>query len=506
MSYLSRSQFLLQQGRIVADVCLLVDEDLGYNLPAKVADSLPGYDFEVAYPAHLPAMTVRDGVIVHSSGAQFRLLVTAEKTTATGWVAEIETLRELRRLVRAGAHLSGPAPVAPAGLGDWERRAEFQDLVREIWGESPRAAGAVTALGEGKIYTEISPLDILRSRAITPDLGWDGAPDTIRFIHRTTPEGEIYFVFNNSPESRTARLDFRQSGRTPEIWDAVTGTRADAPVFTKTAMGVSVPMPFEPWGSVFVIFRQPLPTRWMTTAEPASDEFKSGRLLTRSATVNVEYSDGVRATRSVPPVDAERHLDGPWQVEFLDDRQKRESVRFERLVSWSKHADPDIRFHSGTAIYRTTFELAQVPSGQVAVLDLGRVADIARVVINGGDAGVLWKTPFRRDITSFLKSGINSLEIHVANRWINRLIGDEAIASDLKYQQPGVSKFTDGRLLASPVWLYDESKRGQKTRRSFSTWQHYRADSPLVPAGLLGPVRIEWWRKLTDSVGASGRQ
>lgn len=506
MSYLSRSQFLLQQGRTAADVCLLVDEDMGYHLPAKVADSLPGYDFEVAYPGQLRAMTVHDGVIVHPSGARFRLLVTPEKTTAPGWVAEIETLRELGRLVRAGAHLSGPAPVAPAGLKDWERRGEFLHLVAEIWGETPRHPGSVAVLDRGKIYAGVSALDVLRLRAIAPDLGWEGAEDMIKFIHRTTSEGEIYFVFNNSAESRTTRLDFRQSGRAPEIWDAVNGTRSDAPVFARTPSGMRMPIQFEPWGSVFVIFRRPLVARWVTSAEPAGNEFKSGRLLTQATAVTMEYSDGVRTLLSMPSINEEHRISGPWQVDFIGDGKKDESVQFDRLVSWSEQTNPDIRFHSGTAVYRTTFEMARVSPGQVAVLDLGRVADIARVVVNGHDAGVLWKTPFRSDITSFLQAGTNSLEIHVANRWINRLIGDEAIDSDLKYQKAGTSKFTAGRLLASPEWLYDESKRALKTRRSFSTWQHYQADSPLVPAGLLGPVKVEWWQVLPDAAGPTASQ
>lgn len=498
MSYLSHSQFLLQQGRTVADVCLLVDEDMGYHLPPEVAHALPGYDFEIAYPDQLRAMTVCDGIIEHSSGARYRLLVTPEKTTASGWVATIEALRELRRLVHAGAHLSGPAPVAPAGLADWERREEFQDLVGEIWGETPRMPGTVTNLGRGRIYTGMSPLEILRSRAIAPDVGWEGAEDAIKFIHRTTPEGEIYFVFNNTAEARTAHLDFRQSRRAPEIWDAVNGTRAEAPMFTTTPTGVRVPLQFEPWGSAFVLFRRPIPERWITSAEPTRDEFKSGRLLTRATTVSVDYSDGARVERSLPPVNAQQRIDGPWQVHFVMGGREHEPVTFDRLVSWSEQTDPEIRFHSGTAIYRTTFEVAQIPQGQVAVLDLGRVADIARVVINGRNVGLLWKTPFRRDITTFLKPGKNALEIHVANRWINRLIGDEAIATELEYQPVGASKFTDGRLLALPEWLYDDSKRASKTRRTFTTWRHYHADSPLVPAGLLGPVVVEWWHDLAS--------
>lgn len=501
MSYLSRCQFLLQQGRTVADACFLVDEDLGYNLPSKVTASLPGYDFEVAYPDQLRAMTVRGGVVEHPSGARFQLLVTPEKSTATGWVASIETLRELRRLVHSGAHLSGPPPVAPAGLKDSERREEFNKSLAEIWGESARKTGAIVPLGAGKIYTDLSPLEIFRSRAIAPDVGWEGKPDAIKFIHRTIPDAEIYFVFNNSPTPSTIPLNFRQSGRTPEIWDPVSGIHSPAPAFSSTSTGTRVPIQFEPWGSAFVIFRNSLAPRWITSAEPATDEFKSGQLLTKAKKVSLNFSDGTHTDLSFPELRPDQTIPGPWNIEFKT--QPPQSVTFERLMSWSEHPDPTIRFHSGTAIYHTTFELDQIPQDQIALLDLGQIADIARLVINGRNAGVLWKPPFRCNITPFLKPGQNSLEIHVANRWINRLIGDEAIPSDLNYQPTGVSKFTDGRLRDLPLWLYDQSKRSKKKRHSFSTWQHYQADSPLVPAGLLGPVNVEWWHCLPATISTN---
>jgi hypothetical protein len=237
--------------------------------------------------------------------------------------------------------------------------------------------------------------------------------------------------------------------------------------------------------------------------EPARDEFKNGRLLTQAEEVKVSYSDGSHQTIVLPPARPEQSIAGPWEISFAERKGARSGVEFDRLSSWSEHADPAIRFYSGTAVYRTKFSSTDIVAGHVAVLDLGQVADIARVVVNSRDVGVWWKAPFRDDITRFLKPGENALEVHVANRWINRLIGDEAIASDLKYQKTGINKFTDGRLLESPAWLYDESRRAQRTRHSFSTWQHYQADSPLALSGLLGPVKLEWWHEVPTNVRAT---
>jgi len=494
MSYLSRSQFLLQQGRTVADVCLLVDEDLGYGLPAKTADRLPGFDYEVSNPRSLREMSVSEGVIGHPAGGRFRLLVTPESTTAKGWVAELSTLRHLRKLLVSGAALAGKPPVAPAGLKDLQLRSEFDGLVKEIWGGAAGQEVRVRHVGAGRVYSDTDLMGILRTERVVADLAWDNGEATIKFLHRTLAGAEIYFVFNYSEQARRVRLDFRQRDRLPEIWDAVSGARADAPMFETTAAGVAVPVDFEPWGSAFVVFRKPLPARWVTSAEPVSMEFKNGMLLTKAAEVRLAYSDGVRRVISGAPVPAAQNLIGPWTVHFKDGRGAPPRTEFARLASWSEHADQGIRFYSGTAVYQTQLNVESLSGGHVAVLDLGRVADIARIAINGQEAGVSWKAPFRADITRHLRVGSNTLEIHVANRWINRLIGDEAIDPGFAYQQPGGSKFTDGRLLEMPGWLYDPAKRGDRKRVSFSTWKHYDADSPLVPAGLLGPVQLDWYQ------------
>lgn len=504
MSYLGRSQFLLQQGRTVADVCLLVDEDLGYGLPAKTDGSLPGYDYEVAYPPAVREMSVRDGIIVHPSGTRYRVLVTPQKSTAAGWVSELSTLRHLRQLVEAGAVLAGEPPVAPAGLRDLEHRAEFDRLVAEIWGASGSSSAQVRNVGAGRVYGKSTPLDVLRAERVAPDVRRDGRDEGVRFIHRSASEGEIYFVFNDSAETGRVELEFRQPGRTPEIWNAESGTRAEAPVFKVTPTGMAVPVDLEAWGSVFVIFRKPLPARWVTSAGPVNQEFKNGSMLTTATEVAVDYSDGHRENVRLAALPAAPALSGSWQVEFKDGRgAPPQPQSFDRLISWTEHADSDIRHYSGTAVYRKEFTATAARDGQVAVLDLGTVADIARVVINGREAGVLWKPPFRADVTPLLRDGANVLEVHVANRWINRLIGDEAIASDLAYQQKGRNKFTDGRLLAFPDWLYAPAKRPANGRHTFSTWKHYESDSPLVPSGLLGPVRLEWQTRVVPEAPAN---
>ncbi|OAM91813.1 glycosyl hydrolase [Termitidicoccus mucosus] len=550
IAYLARSQFLLQQGRIAADICLLVDEDLGYGLPASASTLAPGHDYEVCYPADLHQMTVRGGVVSHPLAGDFRLLLTPGKTIAKTWVTTLPTLRQLRKLVADGAVLAGEPPSAPAGLDDLKNKAEFDRLVAEIWGGLDGKKNTSKKLGTGTVFAGRKPAQILAALKLARDVAWSPENAAVEFLHRATPDAEIYFISSQSAAPASLELEFRQRDRVPELWDAATGARAGATLFRQTENGIALPVAFEPWGSVFVVFRKPLPSRWATAVEPAAVSVTQtvAGLLSREPVEAVRYSDGTRAatgeSASLPPAQT---LAAPWRVTFPDGRgaPSRELV-FEKLVSWPEHPDIGVKYYSGTAVYKTTFvvtaDSSQRSAGmagmslrsepardsrdiadrnvrapvttvapsvavapvavptphQRAFLDLGAVADIARVYVNGRDAGILWKPPFRADITALLQPGENTLEIHVANRWINRLIGDEAIDDGLSYQDTGgKNKFTDGRIQKLPDWLYDPAKRGGRKRHSFSVWKHYNADSPLVPAGLLGPVTLEWLNHIT---------
>jgi hypothetical protein len=96
--------------------------------------------------------------------------------------------------------------------------------------------------------------------------------------------------------------------------------------------------------------------------------------------------------------------------------------------------------------------------GRLLELDLGEVRELARVRLNGRDLGVLWKKPFRVPASSAVRAGENHIEIDVTNFWPNRLIGDQRLPPEQRLTHTNITKF--------------------------------RADSPLLPSGLLGPVLL----------------
>jgi hypothetical protein len=292
---------------------------------------------------------------------------------------------------------------------------------------------------------------------IEPDFSSD-VP--LRWTHRRDGGTEIYFVAN--PEPRTVELSavFRVGGKIAELWDPIDGKRRRLGRYAIAGGRTSVPLRFAPHQSFFIVFREPA-----ASAPVAGLNFP------------------------VPAVLAT--LEGPWEVSFDPKWGGPEKVVFESLDDWSLRPEESIKHYAGTAIYRKTFDLPRKDraAGSRLWLDLGTVKNVAAVRLNGRDLGVVWCDPWIVDIAGSVKAKENRLEIRVANLWPNRLIGDEREPADAEYGR-------DGRLLRWPEWLLKGGTRPSSRRLAFATWRHFAKDSPLLPSGLLGPVRIalEEWR------------
>jgi hypothetical protein len=177
-------------------------------------------------------------------------------------------------------------------------------------------------------------------------------------------------------------------------------------------------------------------------------------------------------------------LAGPWSLRFPAGWGAPARVRLARLISWSQHPDPGVRYFSGTAEYQQTFTVpaAMLGAGRVLRLDLGRVKNLAEVRLNGRALGVLWKAPFQLDVTGLVKHGPNTLSIRVTNLWANRLIGDAQLPEEVEWRGNAIA--------AWPQWLVQGKPRPKTNRITFTTWRCYRKGSPLLESGLIGPVSL----------------
>lgn len=418
-TYLARSSYLLQQGAFAADIIYYYGEDsnitalFGRNLP----DIPPGYDFDfVNTDALLHRLSVKDGRVATATGMSYRLLA----LDANSVHMPLPVLRKIRDLVRAGAAVVGPKPVDSPSLAD--DQAEFRALADELW-------GAGGGKGEGTVFADGTMAEALAALGATPDFEFTRPrPDTaLRFVHRRLTDGDLYWVSNTKDGPEALEASFRVTGKAPELWQAETGAIQPASYLIAGGRTI-VPLRLEPNGAVFVVFRK-------DAAEPA---------------------------RALPePVETQvAAIEGAWNVAFEAGGGAPASLTFDSLSSWSENSDPGVKYFSGTAAYTKTIEAPAdwFKAGARLWLDLGNVKNLVQVSVNGQRLGILWKTPFRVDVTPALKPGSNALEIKVTNLWVNRLIGDE---------QPGVTK-----------------------RFTYTAMKFYQADSPLQPSGLIGPVRV----------------
>ena len=270
---------------------------------------------------------------------------------------------------------------------------------------------------------------LLAEEGVLPDFTSDA---DLRYAHRQLPGTDVYFVANRADKTVEADCAFRVARAAPELWDPLTGETRGLPQFRVADGRTIVPLRFAPDQSFFIVFH---PTSPGVPVPVATD-------------------------RNFPLSRPMSTIEGPWEVSFDTSLGGPARVEFATLDDWSRRPEPGIRYFSGMATYRCTFDVPQtaLAEGTRIRLDLGSVHNLARVRVNGTDLGVVWCAPWSLDITDCARLKENRLEIDVANLWPNRLIGDRIVP--------------------------------EEQRVSWTTWNPYQPDSPLLPSGLLGPVTL----------------
>jgi len=488
MKYIARSQFLLQQGDFVGDVLCFVGEasPIVGIIRKDIKDA--GYDYDLCGTDTIDNLKVVDGDIVLPSGRRYRLLVLPSTTFQTPALA-----RKIRSLVRDGASVLGPKPQYTPSLADFPNsEKEVIAIGEEVWGDCDGVKATSGRFGKGRVFTGISPAEALTHLQVDQDVH---LPDNLKWIHRRTDNADIYFISNQSDEAIDTVAGFRVTGKVPELWNAEQNTIRHAAGWTVKGNHVYAPLNLPPEKSIFVVFRQrgrpqsdpfikvetPEPQSWAAALDSNKDTLLS---TWDNGPHTLHRASGKTSKIEVSGVPDSLPLSGPWHVRFQPKRGAPARARFDRLASWTEHKDRGIRYFSGTATSTIEFDLPDdfLAQSEEVWLDLGRVAVIAEVRLNGKNFGVLWHAPFRTDVSEALRPGRNTLEVDVTNLWINRLIGDEQLPDDCQWTESYLSDW--------PEWLTEGKPRPQSSRVTFTTWKHWSADDPLRPSGLIGPVTL----------------
>lgn len=478
LGYLGRCQFMLRQGRFMADVCVYTSDrnyegwgrDQKWNANASLALG-KGYTYDLVNTEILTERaSVRDGSIVLADGMRYRILA----VDLEEGVIPPEALRKIADLGRAGATvvLGRRRPERSPGLKDAASRdAEVRRLADELWGGSGERPFR-RQVGAGKLIGGTSLNEVLRDQGVLPD--FDGPWE---YNHRQAGDTDIYFV---SGQGR-ADCTFRVGGREPEFWDPVTGRIRDAIHYRTTGdRRTVVPISLPENGSLFVVFRKPTASGHLVSVSGAAGGLEIEGRTQRGAQVRVwQGSRFVLETAAKREVTVEARLPepialgGPWEVQFTPGWGAPKSATFDRLIAWNEHPDEGIRFYSGTAVYRKTFELDAARAARPIRLQLGQVKNIARVRVNGRPLGVVWTAPWSVDLTGAVKQGRNDLEVEVTNLWVNRLIGDAGLPEEKRLTKTIV-------------------RRAPDYKGRYPVLRGYLATDPLQPSGLLGPVELDF--------------
>ncbi|MBC8616985.1 glycoside hydrolase family 2 [Parabacteroides faecis] len=423
VSYIKRANYMLQQGQNIADVAYFIGEDAPKMTGIRDPEIPKGYSYDYINAEVIERdLTVKDGKLVLPHGTSYRVLVLPKLETMRPSV-----LKKIEQLVADGAVILGPPPSRSPSMENYPvADQEVNALAKKMWGD---LSVKQRSYGKGTIYTDVELKEVLDRSGVIPDCQF-GENDPVLYVHRTAGDNEIYFITNQSDRTITVSPQFRVQGKVPELWDVVTGSIRPLPAFIQGKESTTVPLQLEAYESGFIVFRK--------TGKPAAtgveDNYPKPEIITK--------------------------IDQPWQVLFESDQYKRgpaQPVTFTTLTDWSKHEDESIRYYSGTAIYKTTFDVKKKPEGKLFV-DLGQVTAMAKIKINGKYVGGVWTAPYRIEVSDVIRDGINELEVEVVNTWMNRLIGDLHL--------PEAER---------PTWAHHNS---------------WNVHSPLQTSGLLGPVNL----------------
>lgn len=426
IAYLNRCHAMAQRGLFVADACYYYGDHVPNFTQLKASDPAK------VLPGYDYDVVTEEVILTRMAARDGRLILPDGMSYRLMVLPPLPTislpvLRKLQELVADGATIVGPRPERANSLtGQPDADAEVARIASALWG-NPGQSPAENRRGKGRVFTGKTAREILAADGIPQDFECQDVP-SLDYIHRRDGDAEIYFVASTADNPVQAKCIFRIADKTPELWDPIHGTRRHLPRWSSRDGRTEVPLHFDPYGSAFIVFRTPA----NAPATPPAKNFPDWK------TVMV--------------------IPGPWRVTFDPAARGPGQIEFPHLVSWTTRPEEGIRFYSGTATYRSTFKMPPSIGHLPSAIDLGDVREIAEVRLNGKPLGIAWSIPFRVEVGDALRPGDNTIEIEVVNFWPNRIIGDASLPEDQRPTKTNIRKLT--------------------------------AETPLIPSGLLGPVRL----------------
>lgn len=398
--YLQRVSFLMRQGRPINDVAIYVPTDdawahlpLGETAVDEEVDRLLG-------PALVPAVLNAgynfdfiDDRAMQQTGVRYKLLILPHLERIP-----LSTLQLLQQYLASGGRVIATRTLpstAPGLLEQGRDTPRIQELVNSLFKPDSKNA---------RLVPDDDHLAQALIQMTPPDFETGTAAPAIGFMHRKLPYADVYFLANLSNRSVDTRASVAVPSSRGEWWDPFQGTSTAADC-QRIGDQVMLPLQLAPYESRVLVF---------------SDD------------ANTKYVRPHKSNRA--PID----LTAGWQVHFPS---RPGNLTMDHLHSWTDREET--RYYSGSATYRRVVELLDfdAKSGESAWLDFGPgtpveadanpngmrallespVREAAKVSVNGELAGPLWHPPFEIDVTRFLRSGPNEIQILVMNTAMNEM-------------------------------------------------------------------------------------
>lgn len=477
--YLARGQYMLRQGIPVSDLLIFVG-DGAPNSVVKRTSFKPAIPHKINFDcintdALIHRIAAKDEKMVLPEGLQYQALVLYNTKNIS-----LPVLQKVNELAEQGIVVIGEKPAEIGGYNFSEAdQKNFEQLVQNIWSKPTT-------------YSNNEWETIFQTNNFSIDLNIEGGAD-INYIHRTAATQDVYFFYNPDSTQQTYLCTFNIDGKIPELWDPMTGEVRKLGAFEHLDGQTKVAITLPGQGSAFIVFRAS--SKAIKSIKPENALANSAIKYTLSqnklpvleisenGSYELNFTDGTTTEQSVSNLPEPIALADSWEVTFPDIKAAQKTVTFPQLIDWTRHENEEIKYYSGTANYKTKFQIEKgtIAADRKFILDLGQVSVAARVLLNGQDLGVAWMSPHRVDITSAVKEGDNQLSIEVTNQWTNRLIGDE--------NYPNEAGFTR-EMENMPEWYTNNEPAPLQQRSTFTAFPFYEKGDALLPAGLMGPVKI----------------
>ncbi|MBL7649382.1 MAG: hypothetical protein JNK74_24655 [Candidatus Hydrogenedentes bacterium] len=520
--YIARSCYLLRQGRPVADIAIYAPTASQWTKDALNARSWTrsfdwgelgrllvsnGYQFDLVNDEVLQRRAEFVGPALRIQNNDYRVIILpnieamplASLRRVEAYAEQGGTVIALERAPEAACDtLNAPeeSVALRAAVSTLFRKSTGRDNLGLEGPSSRMAYGAGTTYWLEKVMDRSNILDrrsgsldpFLRAlnRHVAPDMAIDFVREDLRenngltFTHRRMEGRDLYFVTNIQDRPIDMPVGFRVTGAAPSLWDPISGNVTPLHLWEERDGATWLPLRLAPYASTFVVFEAgaSLPHATSTTLDSVIDIDTESAVgwTSRAGEHRARLASGEMLRANVTGVPAPLAISGPWELVLSSDSFTPWRTDLEELESWTEI--PEARHFSGTGRHVTAFTLPEgYESDDIRLeLDLGDVGNVAEVVVNGKSAGAVWMRGQCLDITSLAVEGTNQLTVRVTNTLINRVSG-------LKEFPP------------VPEELRERLGRGVQDDNSPA--HALLGYTPLPRSGLLGPVEIRAYKRVT---------